>query len=61
MITCIFEVFSIIFELTYVLGTTSSSNTVVAGQENLQETDENKMVRESEDRCVLMYFMYQYS
>uniref|UniRef100_A0AAX7VAW4 Furry homolog b (Drosophila) n=1 Tax=Astatotilapia calliptera TaxID=8154 RepID=A0AAX7VAW4_ASTCA len=31
-------------------GTTSSSNTVVAGQENLPETDETKMVRESEER-----------
>uniref|UniRef100_A0A7N8XC10 Furry homolog b (Drosophila) n=1 Tax=Mastacembelus armatus TaxID=205130 RepID=A0A7N8XC10_9TELE len=32
-------------------GTTSSSNTVVAGQENLQDTDENKLVRESEERA----------
>lgn len=32
------------------VGTTSSSNTVVAGQENLPETDETKMVRESEER-----------
>uniref|UniRef100_A0A8D3BN53 FRY microtubule binding protein n=1 Tax=Scophthalmus maximus TaxID=52904 RepID=A0A8D3BN53_SCOMX len=31
-------------------GTTSSSNTVVAGQENLPDTDENKLVRE-EDRA----------
>ncbi|KAI3373188.1 hypothetical protein L3Q82_006495 [Scortum barcoo] len=31
-------------------GTTSSSNTVVAGQENLADTDENKLVRESEER-----------
>uniref|UniRef100_A0A7N6A681 Furry homolog b (Drosophila) n=1 Tax=Anabas testudineus TaxID=64144 RepID=A0A7N6A681_ANATE len=30
-------------------GTTSSSNTVVAGQENLPDTDENKLVRESEE------------
>uniref|UniRef100_A0A665WGD4 Furry homolog b (Drosophila) n=1 Tax=Echeneis naucrates TaxID=173247 RepID=A0A665WGD4_ECHNA len=29
-------------------GTTSSSNTVVAGQENMPDTDENKMVREEE-------------
>uniref|UniRef100_A0A8D3CYD1 FRY microtubule binding protein n=1 Tax=Scophthalmus maximus TaxID=52904 RepID=A0A8D3CYD1_SCOMX len=29
-------------------GTTSSSNTVVAGQENLPDTDENKLVREEE-------------
>uniref|UniRef100_A0A3Q1IQT3 Furry homolog b (Drosophila) n=1 Tax=Anabas testudineus TaxID=64144 RepID=A0A3Q1IQT3_ANATE len=32
-------------------GTTSSSNTVVAGQENLPDTDENKLVRESEERA----------
>uniref|UniRef100_A0A8C4IDV1 Furry homolog b (Drosophila) n=1 Tax=Dicentrarchus labrax TaxID=13489 RepID=A0A8C4IDV1_DICLA len=32
-------------------GTTSSSNTVVAGQDNLPDTDENKLVRESEDRA----------
>uniref|UniRef100_A0A4W6FL11 FRY microtubule binding protein n=1 Tax=Lates calcarifer TaxID=8187 RepID=A0A4W6FL11_LATCA len=31
-------------------GTTSSSNTVVAGQENMPDTDENKLVRE-EDRA----------
>uniref|UniRef100_A0AAQ4RZI4 FRY microtubule binding protein n=1 Tax=Gasterosteus aculeatus aculeatus TaxID=481459 RepID=A0AAQ4RZI4_GASAC len=31
-------------------GTTSSSNTVVAGQENLADTDEKKLVRESEER-----------
>ncbi|XP_042286111.1 protein furry homolog isoform X1 [Thunnus albacares] len=31
-------------------GTTSSSNTVVAGQDNLADTDENKLVRESEER-----------
>uniref|UniRef100_A0A673BAW5 Furry homolog b (Drosophila) n=1 Tax=Sphaeramia orbicularis TaxID=375764 RepID=A0A673BAW5_9TELE len=30
-------------------GTTSSSNTVVAGQDNLQDTDETKLVRESEE------------
>lgn len=35
------------------LGTTSSSNTVVAGQENLPDTDENKLVRE-EERLVLI-------
>lgn len=33
-------------------GTTSSSNTVVAGQDNMQDTDENKLVRESEERLV---------
>uniref|UniRef100_A0A673BBN4 Furry homolog b (Drosophila) n=1 Tax=Sphaeramia orbicularis TaxID=375764 RepID=A0A673BBN4_9TELE len=32
-------------------GTTSSSNTVVAGQDNLQDTDETKLVRESEERA----------
>ena len=32
------------------VGTTSSSNTVVAGQDNLADTDENKLVRESEER-----------
>ncbi|XP_061557909.1 protein furry homolog isoform X2 [Phycodurus eques] len=31
-------------------GTTSSSNTVVVGQDNLADTDENKLVRESEER-----------
>ncbi|KAM9333736.1 protein furry homolog isoform 1-T1 [Pholidichthys leucotaenia] len=31
-------------------GTTSSSNTVVAGQDNLPETDESKLVRENEER-----------
>ncbi|XP_051541423.1 protein furry homolog isoform X3 [Myxocyprinus asiaticus] len=31
-------------------GTTSSSNTVVAGQENFQDTDEAKIVRENEER-----------
>ncbi|PWA22752.1 hypothetical protein CCH79_00002330 [Gambusia affinis] len=31
-------------------GTTSSSNTVVAGQENLPDTDENKLVRENGER-----------
>uniref|UniRef100_A0A3Q3E9D0 Furry homolog b (Drosophila) n=1 Tax=Labrus bergylta TaxID=56723 RepID=A0A3Q3E9D0_9LABR len=31
-------------------GTTSSSNTVVAGQDNLPDTDETKLVRESEER-----------
>ncbi|XP_076876310.1 protein furry homolog isoform X3 [Brachyhypopomus gauderio] len=31
-------------------GTTSSSNTVVAGQENFQESDEVKIVRENEER-----------
>uniref|UniRef100_A0A672NZB0 FRY microtubule binding protein n=1 Tax=Sinocyclocheilus grahami TaxID=75366 RepID=A0A672NZB0_SINGR len=31
-------------------GTTSSSNTVVAGQESFQETDEAKIVRENEER-----------
>uniref|UniRef100_A0A3Q2E5R6 Furry homolog b (Drosophila) n=1 Tax=Cyprinodon variegatus TaxID=28743 RepID=A0A3Q2E5R6_CYPVA len=38
---------------TYALlaGTTSSSNTVVAGLENLPDTDENKLVRENEDRA----------
>uniref|UniRef100_A0A096MFY3 FRY microtubule binding protein n=1 Tax=Poecilia formosa TaxID=48698 RepID=A0A096MFY3_POEFO len=33
-------------------GTTSSSNTVVAGQENLPDTDENKLVRENGERLV---------
>uniref|UniRef100_A0A3Q2NNL5 FRY microtubule binding protein n=1 Tax=Fundulus heteroclitus TaxID=8078 RepID=A0A3Q2NNL5_FUNHE len=32
-------------------GTTSSSNTVVAGQENLPDADENKMVRENGERA----------
>uniref|UniRef100_A0A8C8DZC0 Furry homolog b (Drosophila) n=1 Tax=Oryzias sinensis TaxID=183150 RepID=A0A8C8DZC0_9TELE len=32
-------------------GTTSSSNTVVAGQEMLPDTDENKLAREKEDRA----------
>lgn len=36
-------------------GTTSSSNTVVAGQENFQETDEAKIVRENEERCIFLY------
>ncbi|XP_017345070.1 protein furry homolog isoform X6 [Ictalurus punctatus] len=31
-------------------GTTSSSNTVVAGQENIQDTDESKIARENEER-----------
>uniref|UniRef100_W5KL66 FRY microtubule binding protein n=1 Tax=Astyanax mexicanus TaxID=7994 RepID=W5KL66_ASTMX len=31
-------------------GTTSSSNTVVAGQENFQDTEETKMARENEER-----------
>ncbi|XP_060764207.1 protein furry homolog isoform X2 [Neoarius graeffei] len=31
-------------------GTTSSSNTVVAGQENIQDTDEAKIARENEER-----------
>ncbi|XP_026994498.1 protein furry homolog isoform X6 [Tachysurus fulvidraco] len=31
-------------------GTTSSSNTVVAGQENIQDTDEVKITRENEER-----------
>lgn len=31
-------------------GTTSSSNTVVAGQENIKDTDEAKIVRENEER-----------
>lgn len=31
-------------------GTTSSSNTVVAGQENFQDTDETKIARENEER-----------
>lgn len=34
-------------------GTTSSSNTVVAGQEMMPDLDENKMVRENEERLVL--------
>lgn len=42
--------------MSYVLGTTSSSNTVVAGQENLPDTDENKLVRESEERSVSLHF-----
>ncbi|KAL0994847.1 hypothetical protein UPYG_G00128010 [Umbra pygmaea] len=33
-------------------GTTSSSNTVVAGQENFPETDESKLARENEERWV---------
>ncbi|XP_045064182.1 protein furry homolog [Coregonus clupeaformis] len=33
-------------------GTTSSSNTVVAGQENFPETEESKLARESEERWV---------
>lgn len=44
-------------EMLSCLGTTSSSNTVVAGQENLQDTDENKLVRESEERLVQMDFI----
>uniref|UniRef100_A0A6Q2XNV0 Furry homolog b (Drosophila) n=1 Tax=Esox lucius TaxID=8010 RepID=A0A6Q2XNV0_ESOLU len=32
-------------------GTTSSSNTVVAGQENFPETDESKLARENEERA----------
>lgn len=43
------------------VGTTSSSNTVVAGQENMPDTDENKLVRESEERSVLTpFFIYVY-
>lgn len=33
-----------------VLGTTSSSNTVVAGQENFPDTNEAKIVKENEER-----------
>ncbi|XP_070990449.1 protein furry homolog [Oncorhynchus clarkii lewisi] len=33
-------------------GTTSSSNTVVAGQENFPETEESKLARENEERWV---------
>uniref|UniRef100_A0A667XMF3 FRY microtubule binding protein n=1 Tax=Myripristis murdjan TaxID=586833 RepID=A0A667XMF3_9TELE len=33
-------------------GTTSSSNTVVAGQENFTDTDETKLARENEERSV---------
>lgn len=36
-------------------GTTSSSNTVVAGQENFQETDEAKIVRENEERYIFLH------
>ncbi|XP_061154958.1 protein furry homolog isoform X3 [Syngnathus typhle] len=32
-------------------GTASSSNTVVVGQENLLDTDESKLLRESDERC----------
>lgn len=39
------------------VGTTSSSNTVVAGQENLPDTDENKLVRDSEERSVYKCFV----
>lgn len=39
------------------VGTTSSSNTVVAGQDNLADTDECKL-RESEERLVLKHFIY---
>lgn len=45
-------------EMSLCSGTTSSSNTVVAGQENLQDTDENKMVRESEERLVFYIYLY---
>uniref|UniRef100_A0A8C4IBQ1 Furry homolog b (Drosophila) n=1 Tax=Dicentrarchus labrax TaxID=13489 RepID=A0A8C4IBQ1_DICLA len=38
-------------------GTTSSSNTVVAGQDNLPDTDENKLVRESEERSVSKHLL----
>jgi len=33
-------------------GTTSSSNTVVVGQDNFPDTDETKLARESEERSV---------
>nr|XP_061786926.1 protein furry homolog [Nerophis lumbriciformis] len=36
-------------------GTTSSSNTVVVGQENLADAEENKLVRESDDRSVFIF------
>jgi len=36
-------------------GTTSSSNTIVAGQENFQETDEAKITRENVERCFFLY------
>lgn len=42
-------------------GTTSSSNTVVAGQENLPDTDENKLVRENEERLVTVPYTWSQS
>ena len=36
------------------LGTTSSSNTVLAGQESFSDTDEAKAARENEDRWALL-------
>uniref|UniRef100_A0A3Q3JJP9 Furry homolog b (Drosophila) n=1 Tax=Monopterus albus TaxID=43700 RepID=A0A3Q3JJP9_MONAL len=39
-------------------GTTSSSNTVVAGQENLPDTDDNKLVRDSDDRSVSVHLAH---
>lgn len=36
-------------------GTTSSSNTVVAGQEMLPDTDENKLAREKEERLASIH------
>uniref|UniRef100_A0A4W6FJ93 FRY microtubule binding protein n=1 Tax=Lates calcarifer TaxID=8187 RepID=A0A4W6FJ93_LATCA len=39
-------------------GTTSSSNTVVAGQENMPDTDENKLVREEERSVFIIIIKY---
>lgn len=40
------------------VGTTSSSNTVVAGQENMPDTDENKLVREEERSVFIIIIKY---
>lgn len=45
--------FSSIFVYCLFLGTTSSSNTVVAGQELFPDTDDTKTLKENEERYII--------
>lgn len=49
---CILRVMRVLTDFSYT-GTTSSSNTVVAGQDSFPDVEENRMAKETDERFVV--------
>lgn len=55
---CLLQLTGLLIHISFT-GTTSSSNTVVAGQDSFPDAEENRVVKETDERFVAWVFFLQ--